>query len=81
MWGREHFQQADKYMAGQDCQSEECGQDGQECLEIQLQESEVPHLGLKSPRHQYMLDISKFETSYAEKALEVLVDNKLTMSG
>ncbi|GAB0208210.1 F-BAR domain only protein 2-like [Grus japonensis] len=40
---------------------------------------EVPHLGRNNPRHQYMLGATQLESSFAEKALGVLVDTKLNM--
>lgn len=50
-------------------------------MKFNYRHCQAPHLGWKSPRHQYVLETSQFESSSAEKALGVLVDNKLTMSG
>ncbi|KAK4830486.1 hypothetical protein QYF61_011210 [Mycteria americana] len=49
-------------------------------IKFNYRRCQVLHLGWKSPRHQYMLGTSQFESRSAEKALGVLVD-KLTMSG
>ena len=38
------------------------------------------HLGRNNPRHLYMLGATHVEKSFAEKALEVLVDTKLNVS-
>ena len=40
----------------------------------------VLHLGKRNSMHQYMLWAHRLESSFAEKGLGVLVDNKLTMS-
>ncbi|GAB0183536.1 mitochondrial enolase superfamily member 1 [Grus japonensis] len=40
----------------------------------------VLHLGRNNPMHQYMLGATQLESRCAEKDLEVLVDNKLSMS-
>lgn len=41
---------------------------------------EVLHLGRKNPIHQYRLEATKLESSFAENDLEVLMDSKLNMS-
>ncbi|GAB0210319.1 mitochondrial enolase superfamily member 1 [Grus japonensis] len=41
---------------------------------------QVLHLGRNNPKHQYMLGADQLESSFAEKALGVLVDTKLNMS-
>ncbi|KAK4830764.1 hypothetical protein QYF61_013253 [Mycteria americana] len=38
----------------------------------------VPHLGRKKPMHQYMLEANQLESSFAQEALGLLVNNKLT---
>ncbi|GAB0180296.1 mitochondrial enolase superfamily member 1 [Grus japonensis] len=49
-------------------------------MKCHKEQFEVLHLGRNNPRHQYMPVVTQLESSFAEKDLRVLVDNKMTMS-
>lgn len=49
-------------------------------MKINKGECRVLQLGKNNPRYQYRLGVDLLESSTLEKNLEVLVDNRLTMS-
>jgi len=49
-------------------------------MKISKGKCRVPHLQRKNPMHQYRLGTDMLESSYAERDLGVLVNDKLTMS-
>ncbi|KAJ7421606.1 rna-directed dna polymerase from mobile element jockey-like [Willisornis vidua] len=50
------------------------------CLKFNKGKCRVLHLGKNNPKYQYRLEADLLESSSAEKDLEALVDNKLSMS-
>jgi len=49
-------------------------------VKFSKEKCKVLHLGRNNPRYQYMLGSDQLESSFAEKALGVLLDDELIMN-